>query len=128
MKKIFLFIFMMFVIPISVNADSMYNIDMDIYIDKDGNANITEVWDVKATGGSEWYKTMYDLGNSQLSNYEVYMDGEKLTYKDYWNVDGSLSSKSGYYGINYVSKGIELCFGKSDMKRHKFTLKYTLSN
>ena len=115
MKKIFLFILMLFIIvPISVSADSMYNIDIYIYIDQDGNANITEVWDVKADSGSEWYKTMYDLGNSELSNYEVYMDGEKLTYKDSWDVNETLSSKSGYYGINYVSEGIELCFGKYD--------------
>ena len=129
MKKIFLYILMLLIIvPVSVKADSMYNIDMDIYIDEDGNANITEVWDVKADSGSEWYKTMYDLGNSELSNYEVYMDGNKLTYRNNWDIDGSLSSKRGYYGINYASEGMELCFGKGDMRRHKFTLKYTLSN
>ena len=59
MRRMFCFIILiLFMIPISVRADRMYNIDMDIYIDKDGNANITEVWDVKADSGSEWYKTM----------------------------------------------------------------------
>ena len=129
MKKLFyFFIMMMFMLPLSVSADHMYNIDMNIYIDEFGNANITEVWDVKATSGSEWYKTMYDLGNSELSNYVVYMDGNELTYDKSWNVDSSLREKSGYYGINNTYDGIELCFGKSDMKRHTFTLKYTLSN
>ena len=128
MKKFFLFVLMLLVIPNIVNADSMYNVDMDIYIDEYGTANITEVWDVKADSGTEWYKTLYDLGNSELSNYEVYMDDNKLVYKDYWNVSGSLSSKAGYYGINNTSDEIELCFGKTDMKRHKFIIKYTLSN
>ena len=45
---------------------------MDIDILKDGTANITEVWDVKASDGSEWYKTMYDLGESKISNFVVY--------------------------------------------------------
>ena len=60
-------------LPICVKADHIYSIDMDIHIEKDGTANITEVWDVKADDGSEWYKTMYDLGESKFYNYEVYM-------------------------------------------------------
>ena len=129
MKKMVLFIFLcLFMIPISVRADHMYRVDMKINILQDGTANIEEVWDVKATSGSEWYKTMYDLGNSELSNFVVYMDGNKLSYVDNWDVDASLKMKSMKYGINYTYDGLELCFGKSDMKRHKFTLKYTLSN
>ena len=101
MRKVFYFIVMLlFMMPLTVKADS----------------------------GSEWYKTMYDMGNSELSNYIVYMDGKELTYDKTWDVDDSLREKSGYYGINNSYDGIELCFGKSDMKRHKFTLKYTLSN
>ena len=128
MKKVKLFLFMLFlIIPISVRADHIYKIDMKIDILNDGTANITEVWDVEATSGSEWYKTMYELGNSELSNFRVSMDGNTLQYKN-WDVDESLSEKALYYGINYTSKGIELCFGKKDMKRHTFTLNYSLSN
>ena len=127
MKKI-IFMLIMFIIPITVKADHIYNIDMDIYIDKFGNAEITEVWNVKADGGSEWYKTMYDLEGSELSNYVVYMDGNKMQLDESWNLNGTISEKKGYYGINNSVNGIELCFGKGDMKRHKFTLKYTISN
>ena len=129
MKKI-LFMFIMLIALISprfVLADHIYNIKMDIYLEKDGSANITEVWDVKANGGSEWYKQLYNMGNQELSNFKVSMDGEELTYKE-WNVNENITSKRGYYGINYVPQGLELCFGKGDMKRHQFTLSYTLSN
>ena len=68
------------------------------------------------------------MGNLELSNFTVSMDGNKLTYEDDWDIDASLSEKAGYYGINYTSDGLELCFGKSDMNRHQFILKYTLSN
>ena len=77
-------------IPISVRADHIYTVDMDINILKDGTANITEVWDVKATSGSEWYKTMYELDGSELSNFVVYMDDKKLKYDSTWDVDASL--------------------------------------
>ena len=129
MKKIFYFItLVLFMIPISVRADHMYRVDMKIDILEDGTANIEEVWDVKADSGSEWYKTMYELNNSKLTNFKVLMDGIELKYEDNWDINGSLNEKSGYYGINNTNRGIELCFGKSDMRRHTFTLKYTLSN
>ena len=128
MKKIFLFIFMLLVMPMSVNASNkIYNIDIDIELNQDGSANIVEVWDVDGDDGTEWYKVMNNLGNMELSNFTVSMDGKSLQYKD-WNVDESLDQKKGYYGINYTYKGLELCFGKYDYKRHTFTLKYTLSN
>ncbi|MBR7042238.1 MAG: DUF2207 domain-containing protein, partial [Bacilli bacterium] len=126
-KKILLFLVFM-LCPFWVYADHMYNIDMDIYLEEDGTAKVTEVWDVKADSGSEWYKAMYNLGTEEVSNYKVSMDGEALTYKENWNVNGSMIQKRGYYGINYVPEGIELCFGKGDMSRHKFTLTYDISN
>jgi len=127
MRKIKYLLFALLFLVKNVYADSIYKIDMDVYLDEFGNANITEVWDVKADSGSEWYIQLYNLGNEELSNFTVSMDGSPLTYKS-WNVNESLSEKRGYYGINYVDEGLELCFGKGDMNRHQFTLKYTLSN
>ena len=127
-KKLFFIIFLLLTIcPIRALADHLYDIKMDVNLQEDGSANITEVWDVKADSGSEWYKQLYNLDNQKLSNFNVSMDGKALIYKS-WNVKETLEEKSGYYGINYVSDGLELCFGKGDMKRHKFILTYTLSN
>ena len=114
-------------VPFSVKADHIYNVDMNISIDKGGTASVTETWDVKADSGSEWYKAYNNLENVEISNYTVSMDGKALKYKG-WEVQESLEQKRGYYGINRTSEGVELCFGKYDMKRHKFTMKYTLSN
>lgn len=128
MKKILLFILMLLVMPLSVHASNkIHSIDIDVNLNQDGSANITEIWDVDGSDGTEWYKVINDLGNSYLSNFTVSMDGKPLSYKN-WNVDESLSQKKGYYGINYTSNGLELCFGKYDYKRHRFTLNYTLSN
>ncbi|MGN1358105.1 MAG: DUF2207 family protein [Bacilli bacterium] len=126
-KKILLFLMMMLFMPLSVLADTIYSVSMNVNILEDGTANIVEKWDVKADSGSEWHKTMYELNNSKLTNYKVLVDGEELEYKE-WDVDESLSEKSGYYGINNTYDGIELCFGKGDFKRHTFTVSYTLSN
>ena len=125
-KKIILFLMFMLV-PFSVKADTIYKVDMNININEDGSADVQEIWDVKASGGSEWYKSMLNMEGIELTDFKVSMDNQELTYKT-WNPDESLSAKKGYYGINYVSNGLELCFGKYDFKRHTFTLTYKLSN
>jgi len=128
MKKILLFILMLLVMPISVNASNkIHSIDMDIYLNQDGSANIIETWDVDGEDGTEWYKVLNNLGESRLSDFTVLMDGTALQYKN-WNVDESLYQKKGYYGINYTEDGMELCFGKYDYNRHIFVLNYKLSN
>jgi len=125
MKKLLFLLFSFFISLNVINASNkIYNIDISVYIDESGNANIEEVWQVKGSDGTEWYKVLGNLGNSKLSNFTVSMDGKPLTYKT-WNVNESLSQKKGYYGIN---KGNELCFGKYDYKKHTFTLNYKLSN
>lgn len=125
-KKIILFLMFM-LLPLSVKADTIYNIDMNIYINEDGSADVKEIWDVKADSGSEWYKQMLNMDSIDLTDFKVLMDDQELAYKE-WNPNESLSAKKGYYGINYVSDGLELCFGKYDFKRHTFTLTYKLSN
>ena len=128
MKKIlFLIITFLFSINLAYAKNNIYNIDIKVYLDENGNANITETWDVKGSDGTEWYKVINNLGNMELSNFKVSMDGNALKYKT-WDVDESLNEKKGYYGINYTSDGLELCFGKYDYKKHTFTLTYKLSN
>ncbi len=129
MKKLkYLFILAFFLFPFMAKADSIYDIDINVNIDQEGFAQVTEKWTVKASSGSEWYKQILDLGNSDIQNFVVYMDGKELTKKVNWDANGSMSDKKGYYGINYISNGLELCFGKYDYNKHTFTLKYTITN
>lgn len=128
MKKI-IFIIVTFLVSISaVSAkNNIYNIDIKVYLDEEGNADIEEIWNVKGSDGTEWYKVLNNMGNMELSNYKVYMDGNLLNYKE-WDVDESLSEKKGYYGINKTYNRLELCFGKYDYNKHTFKLEYELSN
>ena len=115
--------------PLSVNAsNNIYNIDINVNLQKDGSAVIDEVWVVRGSDGTEWYKVLNNLGNSEISNFKVLMDYKELTYKDNWDINARLKEQALYYGINNTSQGIELCFGKYDYKKHTFILHYTLSN
>ena len=128
MKKIIFIIFtFLFCTSTALATNHIYDIDMEIYVDKNGTASITETWVVDGSDGTEWYKVYNNLGNSEITDFTVSMDGNPLTYKK-WDVDESLSEKKGYYGINYTSNGLELCFGKYDYNRHEFTLNYKISN
>lgn len=126
-RNLLLFIILM-LFPVLVFAkNDIYLKNADIYINKDGSANVTETWDVKGQDGTEWYIPLTNLGQSEILNYTVSMDGKDLKFKS-WNIDESISQKAGYYGINYVNNGMELCFGKTDYKRHTFVIKYTITN
>lgn len=129
MKKIIYFLFSIIItMTFTVKAkNTVYSINMDVYLNQDGSADITEIWDVLGSDGTEWFKQIENMGNSTLSNFTVSMDGTPLAYKD-WNISESLEQKKGYYGINKISDGLELCFGKYDYSRHTFKLNYTMSN
>ena len=72
--------------PTFVNAaNKIHNIDIDVYLNQDGSAYITEVWDVDGEDGTEWYKVMNNLGNMELSDFTVSMDGRLLQYKN-WDI------------------------------------------
>ncbi len=129
MKKILLFITTFILLTTTVYAKSdIYSINMDIYLNQNGDMDITEIWDVKAEDGSEWFKQIKNIDGISINNYTVSMDGDLLTEKKDWDVNGNLESKRGFFGKNNINNGIELCFGKYDYNRHKFTIKYTMTN
>lgn len=128
MKKILLFLSVLF-LPLFVNAeDVINNFNVDIYIDNNGNAHVTELWDTKADDGSEFYRSYYNYTGSEFKDYKVEMDGKEYTFIDSWDIDASLSEKAYKNGFNYVDNGIEICFGKSSLGTHKYISKYTITN
>lgn len=127
-KNLFILLALFFVLGMTnVKANTINNIDVNMYINQDGSADVTEIWDVKGTDGTEWYHPFRDLGDTKITNYMVYMDNEPLQYKE-WDINESLSQKAGYYGINYTSTDTELCFGKYDYNSHIFKLTYHVEN
>ena len=112
----------------TVNANSINSINMDIYVDNNGNAEVTEVWSCNSTSQTEWYRSYFDLGNSEISNLRVSDEKQIYTTLTSWNANGSFSEKAYKCGINKVSKGIEICWGKSEYGSNTYTIKYNISN
>ena len=114
---------------IQVSANSISKIDMDVYIDSNGNATITEVWNAYLQQGTEGYRPYTKLGNSSISNFSV-SDDSGRTYEQlsYWNTDDSFDNKAYKSGIHNISNGVELCWGISNYGDRTYILKYNISN
>ena len=129
--KYIIFSIILFVCSISVVSASnkLNKISMDIYVDDNGNAHITEVWNAKLSEGTEGYHPYYNLGNSYISDYSVTDDsGTTYTYKEKWNIKDSFDSKKYKNGIYEDGNEVDLCWGISEYGSRTYTLKYTINN
>ena len=101
---------------------------MDIYVDNNGNAKVTEVWTCSTNQGTEVYHPYYNLGNSQITNLRVYDKTKTYTNTGTWDTDASMSEKAYKCGINKIYNGVELCWGISNYGSNVYTAKYNISN
>lgn len=125
---IILIAYLIIMVP-KVHANSISDIEMDVYIDSNGNASITEIWKANLTQGTEGYRPYKNLGNSTISNFRVSDDSGK-TYDSlsYWNTSSSFEKKAYKSGIHNIANGVELCWGISSYGNRTYTLKYDISN
>lgn len=132
MKKIMHVIvsFISFIIcTLDVFANSINKIDMDVYINSNGDASIKEVWDATLYEGTEGYRPYTDMGTSIISDFSVTDDTGKIyEFLDSWNTRASFDGKAYKNGFNNISNGVELCFGISKYGNRKYYLKYNISN
>lgn len=126
---IFLFLFIIFSAGKCVQANSIDKISMDIYIDNNGDAHVTEIWDCYVDKGTEVYHPYYNLGNSEIKNLTV-KDGNVKYMTDYmnWDTSGTFVSKSYKCGINKISNGVEICWGITNYGSHRYIVNYTITN
>ena len=122
---------LLFICSISVVSASnkLNKISMDIFVDDEGNAHITEVWNAKLSEGTEGYHPYYNLGNSYISDFSVTDDsGTTYTYNDSWNIKSSFDTKKYTNGIYKDGNEVDLCWGISKYGSRVYTLKYTINN
>ncbi len=125
---ILVFAFILFSIGNEVEANSIQSIDMDIFVDNNGDAYVTETWECYVTQGTEVYHPYYNLGNSEIKDLTVTDENAQYTTLSRWNTSGTLASKANKCGINEISNGVELCWGISQYGSHTYTAKYTITN
>lgn len=131
MKKIKLLLFILFLCLFNINvfaSNKVNEINMNIFIDESGTASIEEEWVAKLDKGTEGYKAYYNIGESTIYDYKVYMDGKEFNTLDEWHPDYGFDSKKYKAGINYTDNGPEICFGITEYGKHTYKLKYKITN
>lgn len=125
----FLFLLAILCISTCCNANKIESISMDIYIDSNGTANVTEIWKANLNDGTEGYKPYGNLGNCKITDFTVYDDsGKQYTTVSFWDVEDSFNQKKYKCGIHNKTDGIELCWGISKYGNRTYTLKYKITN
>lgn len=117
-KRVFNSILLSIIIllPTSVLAGGFDHINLDVSIDKNGKASVSEEWqiDERDNDYSERYKRIENLKGIKIENFKASLNGEEFSEKDPWNVDENFDQKTFYYGRNDSDDAVELCWGISE--------------
>lgn len=117
-------------LPFSVlDAQEIRNVSTEVTVNRDGSADVEQVWDVTVVDGTEWYLPVSNLGKMEISGFRVFENGTEFTNEGRrWDVDRSLERKAGKCGIVPKSgNDVELCWGQGSYGNHVWTIQYHLS-
>ena len=129
MKKVLFLFLCLFLTVTTVNASSIDEIDMDIILDEEGNATITEKWSARPTQGTEAWHPYYNLADSTIEVLSASMDGTPYTVESYWRESASLTEKAYKAGIYKPKvKETDIVFGITNYGYHNYEVVYTISN
>lgn len=121
-------LFILGAVPVFAEEDAIPSIKLEVNLQDDGSAVITEIWDVRGvSGGTEYYKALNNMDGMSVHSLTVW-DESGTQYKalDNWNTKLSREEKSGTSGILKTSNGYELCWGIGSYGNHQYTIQYTI--
>lgn len=109
----------------------MKNFTIDVVLQADGSARITEVWDVQMN--TDKYGELF---NSYASDYfgricdiTVSDNGNMLAVDDHWDIDAPAAKKVGHCGLVSTDDGeTQICWGIDRPGNHRYELHYTATS
>ncbi|MCL1949434.1 MAG: DUF2207 domain-containing protein [Turicibacter sp.] len=130
MKKLLLIILALFIPGLSSLAaeDGIRSITVDVFLNPDGSANITEVWDINNVhDGTEYYIGMPLLDSMNVHSLTVSDEsGREFTPTFNWDINASFEEKAFRSGIISTNDGYELAWGISQFGDRVFTISYVI--
>ena len=104
------------------------DVAISLKLQADGTANVTEVWTVDVTEGTEWYLVRENLGDIVVEGLSVSDEtGHKYLVEPEWNSDRSRAEKARRCGIIHKRKGVEICWGIGDYGSRVYTASYRMT-
>lgn len=134
-RRFFIFLLLLaLAIPSSfaLAANRVTSIDINVLLEEDGSALITQVWRGRFSEGTECYIPLNDSGYLTVENLAVYSGTDETTTMfetlSGWDVDADFDEKAYRCGVNHTDNGYELCWGISEYGEQTYTVQYTLQN
>ena len=116
-------------LPKTSFADDFKSIDMDISIDEDGVACVSETWNIDEDNKdyTERYKLIENLKGLKIEDFSLSANGKDYEKIEPWDTDKSFEEKSYKYGMIDRNDEVELCWGISSYTDNTYTLKYKIN-
>ena len=114
--------------PAPASASTIHSIDIVAEVQSDGSAIITDIRTFEATEGTEHYIALKNIGQSEVRDFSVVLDGEPLTDVGEWDVNRDREAKAGQSGVVRLADGYELAFGFGEYGTHTAVMTYTVTN
>ncbi|MBQ3711399.1 MAG: DUF2207 domain-containing protein [Bacteroidales bacterium] len=104
------------------------DVAISLNLQADGTANVTEVWMVDVTEGTEWYLVRENLGDIVVEGLSVSDEtGHKYLVEPEWNSDRPRSEKARRCGLIHKRKGVEICWGIGDYGSRVYKVSYRMT-
>lgn len=100
--------------------------EIDVALNRDGSADITQVWTADTDEGTEFYLACRDSGYLTITDFSVSDESGTYTLLEDWDVDASFEEKAGKCGIAETAEGVELCWGIGEYGPRQYTVTYVL--
>ncbi len=112
---------------VTLSAQRIRSVDVQVYIKDNGNAFIKQIWDVEVVRGTEWYIPIENLGGMEIRGLKVEENGVAFIDEGReWDSDRSLAQKAGRCGIIEKKDGVELCWGQGSYGDHVWTASFVV--
>ena len=131
MKIIRLLLTLLAFLSASSWASSISGIDVQVRLNDDGSASITQIWQVDVYGkGSEFYIPQGNLGDMEILDFSVTDEtGRKFVSEGTnWDSKRSAAEKTGRYGMVKTNQGFELCWGRGEEGKHTYHVNWTFTH
>lgn len=118
-------------VPVAAASPATRSIDITVDVQDNGDATITEVWDVTTVDGTEFYLTKYNLYDTQqITDLSVTDEtGREYTNIGTWDSGRSKDAKADECGLVETHGGYEICWGLgAGYGDHVYTVRYTMTN
>lgn len=122
-------------VPVPVQGASLVDINsisIQVTLQENGDARITEVWDMDfpaSSSATEAYITKHNLDEQEIWDLQVTDEnGTVFTNIGGWDTDRTREQKAGECGLLETKGGYEICWGFGTTGHHVYTVVYQMSN